>query len=87
MMPPILHYLWVVAVHAMQAGRSDTDPLSNTHLVDYCGRSFQGLQVLFKDVPEAFKDPHGVALHSILFLMGPFPENTVALKNTVVIAT
>ena len=68
--PTILRYLWIVNVGAMQASRSDTDPLSNANLVQYRGRSLNELQHLMKDVPEAVNDPFGVALYSILFMMG-----------------
>jgi hypothetical protein len=69
-MPEILRNLWIVAVGAMQAGRSDTDPLTNSSLVQYRGRSLNELQQLMKDVPAAVNDPYGVALYSILFLLG-----------------
>ena len=69
-MPAVLHWLWVVNVRAMQAGRNDTDPLSNQDLVSYRGRSLKQLQHMMKDVPEAVRDPFGVALYSILFMMG-----------------
>ena len=70
LMPEVLHYLWIVNVRAMQAGRSAADPLSSSDLVQYRGRSLIELQVMMKDVSEAVKDPSGVALFSILFLMG-----------------
>jgi hypothetical protein len=69
-MPPVLHYLWICNVRAMQAARNDTDPLSNKDLVSYRGRSLNQLQDMMKDVPEAVRDPFGVALYSILFMMG-----------------
>lgn len=69
-MPEILRSLWIVTVGAMQAGRSDSDPLSNSNLVQYRGRSLKELQQLMKDVPAAVNDPFGVALYSILFLLG-----------------
>lgn len=69
-MPPILHYLWILNVRAMQAGRGNVDPLYNKDLVQYRGRSLSQLQHLLKDVPGVVKDPFGVGLYSILFMMG-----------------
>ena len=69
-MPEILRCLWIFNVRAMQAGRSATDPLSSSDLVQYRGRSLSELQVMMKNVPEAVKDPSGIALFSILLLMG-----------------
>lgn len=71
-MPPILHYLWIMNVRAMQADKSNADPWLNTDLVQYRGRSLNVLQKMMKDVPEAVKDPHGVALYAVLFLMGSY---------------
>ena len=70
LMPAILRYLWIVTVGAMQAGRTGTDLFSNSQLVQYRGRSLKELQQLMMDIPEAVKDPYGIALYSILFLMG-----------------
>lgn len=76
--PPILKHMWIVIVKTRQASRTLSDPLLRPDLVYYRGRSLTELQKMLTAEPsgkdddcrDVVKDPYGVALMSVLFLMG-----------------
>lgn len=68
--PSIIQHILIVLTKTAQCSKSETDPLLNSDLCYYRGRSLTGLHKMLSDTATMTNDPYSVALMAVLFIMG-----------------
>ena len=83
LVPTIFKHALLVFVRTNQAGKAFSDPILQPDLVHYRGRSLTQLQGMLSDANQVAADPQGVALLSVLFLMGEYFETQFHLSISI----